>query len=291
MKNISIFVLLLAGLLINPCIGICGKQDLIVEQIQPSGIINWTKGFIQAKGKRTPSEKHNDKSLEHQEIIKTAKLAAMKKLLEISKQVRIDTKSLVGDIAAENSPVMTRIEEMVRKANIVKQEFLSDGTVEITMQMSLYGGFIQLVLPREIKQLESIKQKSDKKNLQPVYAKKSKTDLKLKSSILTGLIVDTRGLKLQPSLYLKICDEGNQEVFGSAFASRDFAVQRGMQGYHKGIKSAETDQRVNTNPLTVKGLRVNSKGLVISNSDASRLRSAVEHLTFLKECRVIIVID
>ncbi|NQT10001.1 MAG: hypothetical protein HQ573_02380, partial [Desulfobacteraceae bacterium] len=46
--------------------------------------------------------------------------------------------------------------------------------------------------------------------------------------------------------------------------------------------------------LTVKGLRTEGHGrsdIVISNADASRLRSASEHLTFLKKCRVMVVVD
>jgi len=215
----------------------------------------------------------------------------MNSLLETTKQVRIDSNLRVKDIAADGSPVMTRIKEMVRQAKLVKQEYLSDGTVEITMQMSLYGGFSQLVLPKDVKQLESVKQVQIKKNRPSDTEKKSSTDPELKNEILTGLIVDARGLKLQPSLCLKIMGENHREVYGSAFASRDFAVQKGMAGYMKNIKAAEANPRVKKNPLTVKGLRLNSNIIVISNTDASRLRRAVEHLVFLKECRVIVIID
>ncbi len=291
MKNNYIIALLLAGLLAVPCQGICENKPSFVEQRESSGAINWTKGLIQAKGKQGPSEKVQGKSQEREEVIKTAKLAAMNNLLETAKQVRINRCSLVRDIFASGSPVMTRIKKMAAQAQLVKQEYLSDGTVEITMQMSLYGGFSQLVLPREVKQLESVRQTRVKKSSPSNTEKKSSTDLELKSEILSGLVVDARGLKLQPALCLKIINEDNQEVYGSAFASRDFAVQKGMAGYMKDIKTAETDQRVQKNPLTVKGLRMNSGNIVISNADASRLRSAFEHLLFLKECRVIVVID
>jgi hypothetical protein len=46
--------------------------------------------------------------------------------------------------------------------------------------------------------------------------------------------------------------------------------------------------------LIVKALKVLWPGrcdFIISNADAAKLKSASEHLKFLKECRVIIVLD
>lgn len=291
MTKIKILSLLLASIFLIPGQVLCNEINSIVEQKFPGGIINWSQGYIQAKGTRNPPEKNHDKSLENQAIIKTASLAAIKRLFEVAKQVRIYDDVLVGNIATENSPVMTQIEEMTRKAAIVKQEFLSDGTVEITIQMSLYGGFSQLILPRDLKQLETVKQAPAKTSPQSVSETIPQTGPNAADDILTGLVVDTRGLKIQPSLYVTIYDENHQEVYGSAFASREFAVQRGMVGFMKEVQTAATNPRVGKNPLIVKGLRINHKGLVISNADASRLKGAVEHLTFLKECRVLVVMD
>jgi hypothetical protein len=169
---------------------------------------------------------------------------------------------------------------MIQGAEVVKQEYLSDGTIEITMAMSLRGGFSQLVLPDEIKSLESVK---------PVM-----TPMKHSSAVYTGLVVDARGLSARPAMSPKILDETGQEVYGSAFVSREYAVQQGMSGYAKDIAAAHRNQRVTDNPITVKGLRTEGLGrsdIVISNADASALRSASENLSFMKKCRVMIVVD
>jgi len=60
------------------------------------------------------------------------------------------------------------------------------------------------------------------------------------------------------------------------------------------INRARSDPRVRPNPLIVKGLKTKSPGrsvIVVSNADAAKLRSASEHLSFLRQCRVIIVVD
>ena len=92
----------------------------------------------------------------------------------------------------------------------------------------------------------------------------------------------------------KILDESGQEVYGSAYVSREFAVQQGMAGYAKDLTSSQTNPRVTNKPLTVKGLKTEGPGqsdLVISNAAAGKIRSASENLSFLKKCRVMIVLD
>jgi hypothetical protein len=67
-----------------------------------------------------------------------------------------------------------------------------------------------------------------------------------------------------------------------------------MSGYAKEVGAAQRNQRVTNNPLTVKGLRTEGPGrsdIIISNADASMLRSASENLSFMKKCRVMIVVD
>ena len=91
-----------------------------------------------------------------------------------------------------------------------------------------------------------------------------------------------------------VIDENGRKIFGPAFISRESAVQYGASAYEKDIQRAKKNPRVGTNPLVVKGLRTEGSiatNIVISNSDALILRSKPEHLTFLKKCRVIIVID
>ncbi|MFV9646797.1 MAG: hypothetical protein ACNYWU_13325 [Desulfobacterales bacterium] len=156
------------------------------------------------------------------------------------------------------------------------------------MQLSLYGGFAQLFLPEEIKPIESIKQVATggkKASSQP-----SKTsDLKN----YTGLVVDATCISVNPAMAPRLLDEDGKEVYGTAFASREFAVQKGMSGYSKDFKTAKTSPRVGKNPLSVKGLRTTGPGncdIVISNADASILRNSSEHLAFLKKCLVIIVL-
>lgn len=280
MKNKPIFSLALVFLLIIPVIGY-GDEYLNQEVIEQKakGCINWSKGIVQAKGIGTLSKKLHGDVNDSSTALEDAKLDACLKIFEVVKGIRIDGTTVVGDYAAENKVIISKIEGIVKNAEVVKKEYFSDGTVEVTMEMNFKGGFAQLVLPGEIRSLESIKPMSPVKN---------------SYSVFTGLVVDARGLGSKPVMSPKILDETGQEVYGSAFVSREYAVQQGMSGYSKDLTAAKSNQRVAGNPLTVKGLRIEGNGhsdIVISNADASRLRSASENLSFMRKCRVIIVVE
>jgi hypothetical protein len=295
MKKSSILSMVLAVLLILPAYGFCNEWQEVVENIG-NGSINWTKGIIQAKGIGVSPEEYYGKPQARPMALRAARIDAMRNLLEVTQGVRIDSATIVKNFAVTNDVIMAKVSGMVKGAQIVKQEYLSDGTVEVTMQMSLHGGFAQLILPQEIKQIEPIKSvpSLSVEPPKPSPAILSKTAEKPTSEIYTGLVVNAIGLNARPAMSPKIIDETGQEVYGSAFVSREYAVQQGMSGYAKDITAAQSNPRVTNNPLTVKGLKTEGPGnsdIVISNADASKLRSASEHLSFMKKCRVMIVVD
>jgi hypothetical protein len=91
-----------------------------------------------------------------------------------------------------------------------------------------------------------------------------------------------------------IVDESGKEVYGSAYISREFAVQQGTVAYKRDLKSAQNNPRVSGNPLIIRALRTRGCcrcNFIISNTDASKVQSASENLLLLKKCKVIIVID
>jgi len=270
--------------------GFCEKNKEAIEYRQ-NGHINWTTGIVQAKGVGTPLKKSSgDASVSNMKILSDSKNNARHNLLKIIKNVRINSVKKAENYATTNNSVAKQLEEIIYKAseNEEVRKYMSDGTVEVYLQLSLYGGFAQLFLPQEIKQIESIKQ---------VAIRGKPSSQPCKTSYLknyTGLVVDATGISVNPAMALRLLDEDGKEVYGSAFASREFAVQKGMSGYSKDFKTAKISPRVGNNPLSVKGLRTTGPGncdIVISNADASILRSSSGHLTFLKKCKVIIVLD
>ncbi|MEA3428288.1 MAG: hypothetical protein U9Q84_03525, partial [Thermodesulfobacteriota bacterium] len=252
MKKYAILSIAFVGLLVFSASAYCAQWQNLIEQVG-NGSINWTRGVVQAKGIGAPPEKYYGKPQARPMALRAAKLDAMRNLLEATKGVRINSTTIVKDFAITSDIIMSQVEGMVKGAQVVHQEYMSDGTVEVTMQMSLMGGFAQLILPKEIKQVESIKP------LPPVHKapiiEPSTPALKPAPEIFTGMVIDARGINARPAMAPKIINENGDEVYGSAYVSREFAVQQGMSGYAKDLTAAQSNPRVTNSPLTVKGLR------------------------------------
>ena len=154
MKYRLILIWIIVGLLSLPVCGYCVIEEHEYVERFGCNYINWTRGFIQAKGIGIPTERNAGK--DQADMMTTAYTNALQNLLEVVKEVRIDFKTKIRDFSAK-SDIMAKIESMLKRSQVVKQQYFSDGSLEVTLQMSLYGGFAQLVLPQEIQQVESIK--------------------------------------------------------------------------------------------------------------------------------------
>jgi len=261
-------------------------------EFKENGAIDWTAGVVEAKGTGVPATYtyYGKPQTHRQQTIDEATSKAHHNLLETIVNLRINSDSRVIDIVEAYPSIMAQLRGMVQKAPEIEKlrQYQYDGTVEVWSQMKLNGGFSQLILPPEIRHIESIKQVLTRN-------KSAKMQNRSRSSqIFSGMIVDARGIQAVPVLAPRILDENLEEVYGPAYVSREFAVQHGVTCYTTDIWKAKFDQRVAGNPLIVKALKVLWPGrceFIISNSDAGKLKSASEHLQFLKECKVIIVLD
>jgi hypothetical protein len=286
-------IMVLTIVMLFTSIGLSSEWQELVDQVG-NGNVNWTTGVIQATGIGAPPEKYYGKPQARPMALRAAKLDALRNLLEITKGVQIDSSTMVRDFAVENDIIMSKVEGLVKGAQVVKREYLDDGTVEIVMQMSLNGGFAQLVLPQDIKSIDPIKPVQTPEEPSATVKTPDTPETAVPSDVFTGLVIDARGLKTRPAMAPKIMDETGQEIYGSAFVSREYAVQQGMAGYAKDLTAAQSNPRVTNNPLTVKGLKTSGAGncdIGVSNADAAKLRSASENLSFLRKCRVMIVVD
>ncbi|MFP4038962.1 MAG: LPP20 family lipoprotein [Desulfosudaceae bacterium] len=284
MRTKSLMAGLLLVLLATP-VWVCGEDwQGVVENMQ-NGQVNWSTGVVQATGIGAPPEQYLGKPQARPMALRAAKLDAYRNLLEVTQGVRVNSTTLVKNYAVENDVIMTRVEGLVKGAQLANTEYMSDGTVEVTLRMSLTGDLAQVVLPPDTGEKSSSRPMPDDWTQQP-----DESD----DAVYTGLVVDAGGLNAKPAMAPKILDEDGKEVYGSAFVSREYAIEQGMSGYAKQVAAARSNSRVTDNPLIVKGLKTSGPGkcdVVISNDDASKIRNASENLSFLKKCRVMIVVD
>lgn len=246
----------------------------------PKGYVNWSTGRVCASGKVVPTDRKKADSPDF--VLSAAKSDARRNLVDILKQLNIYGGRSVGDLAASDDHILAGIEKDVMDATLIKQSYTSNRSIEVVMGISIFGGFLQLVLPEEIKSIPSLK------IINPP-ASSSRDQL-----VYTGLIIDATAIGFDPVLYPVVVSEMGDEIYSSLFISREFAVQKGVCRYMCRMDPVEIAKRVGDNPIRVKGLRKGGPGnssIVISKSDADKIEKIRERHRFMKACRVVILVS
>jgi hypothetical protein len=301
MKSRLLSIAVIAGILLL-CTGAGFCQDKIsmsdwVEKVN-QGSVNWSAGYIEAVGVGAVPEKSIGRSNARPMALRAAKLDALRNLLEITKGVQVDSATSVKDFMVESDVINTKVEGLVKGAQVVKTEYMSDGTAEVTLRMPLYGGILaQTIMPPALAKPPAPPEPAPVAPAPVVAAPVAPAPVvsaPVAPAAYTGMVVDARGIQARPAMSPRVFDEDGKEVYGSANVDREYAVQQGMSGYARDLNAAQSNQRVTANPVTVKALRTSGAGksdLIISNADAQQIRSAAENMTFMKKCRVMVVLD
>ena len=275
------YTFLLCALL--PAFSLFAQMQPVVSGDKGNGGIDWADRTIVATGIGAP-DPNSSEAAQRAGALRVARMVALRNALETIKGIYINSSTTVQNFMLQSDVVSSSVNGYVKGFQQEgKEKYMSDGSVEVSMRVPIdgVGALGELLLGSSI---------SDQPAISKFEGKKAK-----KEQIFTGLIIDCKGLSIKPALSPRIIDESGREVYGSAYVSRTWAVKYGVVGYSKAVETAaKLTDRVGENPGTVKGMKAhgeNSTDVVISNADASDIRSAAKNLKFLSECRVIFVVD
>jgi hypothetical protein len=110
----------------------------------------------------------------------------------------------------------------------------------------------------------------------------------------TGVVIDTRGLKMKPALAIRILSEGGKELYRGEYVPQDKAARNGLALFARDLTAAQTNPRVGKNPLTIKGTKLDPAApsdIVLGQGEAQKMAPFAQKGTFLEDCRVMIVLD
>ncbi|HBI29818.1 MAG: hypothetical protein VX420_05750 [SAR324 cluster bacterium] len=252
-----------------------------------SACIDWDRQLIIAEGIGVPAQTAKSVAQKNATAERAARLDAARNILEMAKGVNLSSTTTLKDAMLQDDTVRTRIQGVLYGLRVVgTPRYFSDGSVRIRMEASLRETIPQELYatpqagpPQEIPAPVNTVQPSNRIDHNQVYS---------------GLVVDARGTDVQPAMSPKIVDEDGVELYGSAYVAQEFVQKHGMAGYVKTIDQARGNDRVQPNPLVVQAVGAsgaNRTDLVLGNDTASALRKIAKHLNFLREARVVIVID
>ena len=111
------------------------------------GMINWTSGEVYATGIGAPPANAVNAAQARAMAERAAQVVAYRNLLEIVKGVRVDSETVVENFMTKSDIIRTKIDGVIKGAMPVKKQYLSDGSVEITVVMRMKGDFLNAVVP------------------------------------------------------------------------------------------------------------------------------------------------
>ncbi|MBN2790262.1 MAG: hypothetical protein JXR69_08740 [Candidatus Delongbacteria bacterium] len=259
---------------------------IMVLSLFAQGEIDWERRVVTASGIGAPNPNMPNMAAKRAGAINAAKMYAVRDLVATIKGMYLSSESNVENYMTTSDVVKTQVEGIAKAYRMVgKPKYFEDGSVEVTVEMSIDGDLSSLIMKEQQFDTEA-----------PAVAE---ADYKLsdiatdKPDVYTGLIIDCSEVQLRPALSPKVLSKSGAEIYGSANVSRDFAVQQGMLGYLKDIEKAKATSRVQNNPYIIKAIGVqgtNKADIVISDEDAAKVKELSANLNFLRECRVIAII-
>lgn len=257
-------------------------QAQVNQQVGNTGTINWQDQILTSTGIGAPNPKM-PLAAQRAGAIEAAKRVALRNLLETVKGMSITSETTVENAMIASDVINTKVSGIVRNFKVVNTRYMSTGDVEVDVEIPLSGVLADALLP-EAGMLMAPGQGW------PGY----QSGVPAKSAVFTGLIIDARGTGVRPAMAPKIIDAKGNEVYGTGYVNREYAVQIGVIGYEKDVNRAKTNERVTDNPLVVKAVKssgTNSCDVVVSDADAQMIVSAAQNLNFMEKCKVMIILD
>lgn len=257
-------ILLLAG-------GAQAAGDNVVQTVG-HGKIDWTDKTITARGSGAPSKKAKSPAAARLGAERAAKLDAYRNILETIKGVKVNSQSKGGDIMSA-ADVKTQVEGILRGAQVIDTVYYSDLSVDVVLRMPMDGALTEALVPKPAKKVQ-VPSTGNAKN--------------------TGLVINAKGLKLEPAIAPRVVDEKGKAVYGISFVTEKAVLEGGIVGYANDLAAAKQHDRVKDNPLVLRAVdtpKKNKSDVVISNADADKLRDSGSNLSYLANGKVLIVVD
>jgi len=179
------------------------SKPVVTEK--PNGSINWTQQYVEAKGFSViDNEKFKNPAQAKAMARRGATVDAQRNLLEIVKGVQVTGETTINDMIASSDFVYTRVEGVLKGAQIVGEPIEKDGGIELKMRVPLYetNGVASAVYDK-VPELKSINKLNDVINQLPP---------EVKDQTLEALAFNFNGKKFDPSMFPVIVDENNNLV-------------------------------------------------------------------------------
>jgi hypothetical protein len=248
------------------------------------GKVDWDGNIIQVTGVGSAPESVTRPDIRHQIARRTAMLDGYRNMLELVKGINIDSSTTVSTLSTPGTSmysdtITSNINGVVRGARVISEKQNDDGSYSVTMAVKLFGAGSVAAAVVQPNQPTAFPEPTIVPAATPA---KAVTDENL--NMVTGVIVDARGLGLKRCMSPRIYDTTGRLVYGDKFVSYDFVVKYGMASYQPADKiNSGLLTRAGEHPLMIKAVELKNfnSDIVVSVADADKMLQANKYGNFL----------
>jgi hypothetical protein len=213
-------------------------------------------------------------SLNHARLLsyKKAKEKAMENMMTLLKTVRVDSDNYLSDIIEKNEFSQSRIYDVI--ASKAKLKEFPGGFSKTACSMELKISDIIHVIPYRY----------------PAQRFPERMDIPIETEY-TGLIVDARGISVEPMIFPSVLNEDGLEIYGRYLVNINSAGKNGIVAYTYNEQEAMKHKKAGAKPYYSVAVKSLNGSPVISDRDIRKIYSSAENLKKLKNCGVIFIID
>ena len=304
---------LLPALLVLTACAAAANVHCIREILPQKGEINWSDQVIEATGSGVRPADAESPAQARLLAKRAAITDAYRNLAQIISEVRVTSDTTVQRFITTDDTIRTSVQAYIRGARVVEEKEEADGTFTVTVRIGMAGkrALTGMILPRALEPTPA-PQPAPAANppaaeapplLTPPTEVRPQTADLLEPDLLTpadaqgpftGLIVDTRGLDVQPAMSPRIYDAEGREVYGTMNIDPGYAEEVGIAGYMGTIRASLGISRVGKRPLVVRAAGTPDafrRYISLNAVDAERVLAENRHSKFLERCAVVLVVD
>ncbi len=201
----------------------------------------------------------------------------------------------VGDFLRGNFTRENKLNSLLFEYRTVKQNYLTDGSIEYVFHLPLTNKIMSLLLPstgpaKLVVPMLCPCCSQDWPQGKPVPEGLELIPKQIEFTEYTGVIIDCRGFNINPCLFPKIYNDLLEEVYSINFAALNHVVNSGLVLYT--TRDLYNNPRIGYNPLRIRAVGVVGNKLTdikISSFDARRIHGSKNNIELLKKCRVAII--
>ncbi len=251
----------------------------IKTEAAAGGGVDWTNGsgMITATGVGLPPT--NAVGPQKKVWARTAAIAdAQRRLAEAANEVKVEGETTVKMSTLVDDTIRTSVAATLKGAQIVSENWNSEGYYEVTMQVPVFGvnGLARAVIPEPttppapFPAPEVIPSQGAESQTGDSVSYTSVGGENLARGGYTGLIIDCRGLGLNPVMSPVIKNSKGVKLYGHENLNYDLVIRDGMASY---ANSQSQASRAGSKPLILKAERLDDHNAnpVVSVNDGNKI--------------------